>query len=103
VLTSNGEREFPGPFLRRCIRLDIQPPDAQQLAAILEAQLGSEAAASATEQISDFIAKRDSGDLLTTDQLLNAVYLATSAGVGRSLDDVADSFALSAVLRPLSQ
>ena len=26
VLTSNGEREFSAPFLRRCVRLDIQQP-----------------------------------------------------------------------------
>jgi MoxR-like ATPase len=103
VLTSNGEREFPAPFLRRCIRLDIQPPDAHQLSAILEAQLGAEAAATAATQIDDFIKRRDAGAMLTTDQLLNAVYLATSAGIGRSLDEMADSIAFGAVMRPLSQ
>ena len=27
VMTSNAEREFPPPFLRRCIRLRIDPPE----------------------------------------------------------------------------
>jgi MoxR-like ATPase len=102
VLTSNGEREFPAPFLRRCLRLDIQPPDEQQLAAILEAQLGSDAAAAAGERIRAFIDKRDAGTMLTTDQLLNSVYLATSAGLGQSPESLADALAIDAVMRPLT-
>lgn len=35
VMTSNGEREFPPPFLRRCIRLMIEPPDKKQLSDIV--------------------------------------------------------------------
>src|SRR5262249_6013195 len=31
VITSNGERDFPPAFLRRCLRLEMQPPDAEQL------------------------------------------------------------------------
>jgi len=98
VLTSNGEREFPPPFLRRCLRLDIQPPDDKQLPAILAAHLGADAAANANERISDFISKRDQGAALTTDQLLNAVYLATSGGSDQPLEDV-----VSAVMRPLTR
>ena len=29
VLTSNGERDFPAAFLRRCIRLRMPPPDVE--------------------------------------------------------------------------
>jgi MoxR-like ATPase len=105
VLTSNGEREFPAPFLRRCIRLDVQAPDEQQLVSILEAQLGAHAASGATQRITDFIARRDNGLLLTTDQLLNAVYLATSASGGKSSEELAEmlAVALEAVIRPLTQ
>jgi MoxR-like ATPase len=104
VLTSNGERDFPAPFLRRCLRLDIQPPNEQQLASILEAQLGPVAAAAAGERIREFMARRDSGaGKLTTDQLLNAIYLTTSSGSeGLTRDDVASSLAIDAVLRPLT-
>jgi hypothetical protein len=44
-----------------------------------------------------FVARRDEGSTISTDQLLNAVYLATSHGLDRQLDDVVD-----AVLRPLT-
>lgn len=39
VITSNGEREFSGPFLRRCLRLKLNPPDPTKLARILDAHL----------------------------------------------------------------
>ena len=34
VITSNGEREFPPAFLRRCLQLRLPAPDADRLAAI---------------------------------------------------------------------
>ena len=43
VLTSNGEREFPPAFLRRCLRLTIQSPNRDKLVRIVEAHLGIEA------------------------------------------------------------
>ncbi|MFD4351963.1 AAA family ATPase [Nocardia sp. NPDC058518] len=97
VLTSNGEREFPTPFLRRCLRFVLQPPDRTQLTEILTAQLGSAASAAADELISNFLASRTT-DEVTTDQLLNAVYLTTSAGTERPLDDI-----VQAVMKPLNQ
>jgi MoxR-like ATPase len=104
VLTSNGEREFPPAFLRRCLRLDLQPPDAAQVAAIVTAHLGPEAAAVAERHVREFLNRRNRSEV-TTDQLLNAIYLATSGSRHEnrsaeeidSLDDVA-----SAVMRPLS-
>ena len=39
VLTSNGERDFPPAFLRRCLRLMIPQPSAEKLARIVEAHL----------------------------------------------------------------
>ena len=32
VITSNGEREFPPAFLRRCLRLEMAAPEHEQLA-----------------------------------------------------------------------
>jgi hypothetical protein len=43
VITSNGEREFPPAFLRRCLRLDLPDPDEPRLRAIVSAHLGPEA------------------------------------------------------------
>jgi MoxR-like ATPase len=31
LITSNGERELPPAFLRRCIQLELQPPDTERL------------------------------------------------------------------------
>lgn len=74
VLTSNGEREFPPAFLRRCIRLEIEPPDPNKLSKIVEAHLGPEVSSHASGLIEDFIKKREDG-YLAVDQLLNAIYL----------------------------
>ncbi|MFI9508449.1 AAA family ATPase [Nocardia sp. NPDC052566] len=96
VLTSNGEREFPAAFLRRCLRLDLRQPDRAQLAAMVAAHLGPEAVATAQPYIRDFLAKRTLSEI-ATDQLLNVVYLAMS-GQHDSFTEV-----VAAVLRPLSE
>ena len=77
IITSNGERQFPPPFLRRCIRLDIQQPDREALVSIITAQLGPEAAERSSQLVDDFLRRRQAGDI-ATDQLLNAIYLALS-------------------------
>lgn len=78
ILTSNAEREFPPAFLRRCLRLDIQPPDLDRLRQIVATQLDEKLAAEAASLIEEFERKRKSGEgERATDQLLNAVYLVT--------------------------
>lgn len=101
VLTSNGERDFPPPFLRRCIRMTMAEPDTERLTAIVNAHLAQQQQLDAEDiqnrenvtgcevtgreltpdTISQLIAaferkrnQRDRGDL-ATDQLLNAIYL----------------------------
>ncbi|WP_416903934.1 AAA family ATPase [Micromonospora echinospora] len=98
VLTSNGEREFPPAFLRRCVQLDLAQPDERRIAAIVRAHLGDDALAEAADLIEDFLARREQGQL-ATDQLLNAVYLLHRAsGDGRpDRDELVD-----VVLRELS-
>jgi len=39
VLTSNGERDFPAPFKRRCLPLEIKLPNADELKCIADAHL----------------------------------------------------------------
>lgn len=77
VITSNGERELPPPFLRRCVRLNMQSPSAETLADIVAGHLGQHALAEGQQLIEQFLESRDYGDL-ATDQLLNAIYLVTS-------------------------
>lgn len=78
VMTSNGEREFPAPFLRRCIRLSIDLPGETKLKEIVEAHLKLYSATldlnAVDTLIKQFLARRQDGDV-ATDQLLNAVFL----------------------------
>jgi MoxR-like ATPase len=77
VITSNGEREFPPPFLRRCVRVHIQQPSAEKLSRIVSGQLSDSALDEADDVVDEFLTLRERMDL-STDQLLNAVYFATS-------------------------
>ncbi|MFD4142848.1 AAA family ATPase [Streptomyces sp. NPDC058572] len=79
ILTSNGEREFPPAFLRRCIRLRLSSlNDIEQLRPIVQAHLAG-AADDSEEVIRRFLEHASTGEL-ATDQLLNAVYLMTRTG-----------------------
>ncbi|MFP3991183.1 MoxR family ATPase [Streptomyces sp. E11-3] len=81
VLTSNGEREFPPAFLRRCVTLRLRQPQGAHLEEIVRAHLG-EPDGQARDLIDRFL-ERGSGGELATDQLLNAIYL---TGAARDLD-----------------
>jgi MoxR-like ATPase len=85
VLTSNGEREFPPAFLRRCLRLELPVPDAEQLAGIVESHLGPELTLDGQDLLNQFITRRREGDL-AADQLLNAIYLTSYAARERGAD-----------------
>ncbi len=74
IITSNEERDFPPPFMRRCLHLEIKPPDRDRLADIVRAHLGEEAANQSEELIQTFLSRQQTGDL-ATDQLLNAIFL----------------------------
>ncbi|GAB2602040.1 MoxR family ATPase [Streptomyces capparidis] len=74
VITSNGERDFPPAFLRRCVRLDLPDPDERQLREIVAAHLGEDALERVDTLLQAFLNRRAPGEL-ATDQLLNAVFL----------------------------
>jgi len=78
ILTSNGERDFPPPFLRRCLRLNMKEPNEKELNKIVAAHLEEDPQIKnqAEELIKQFMDKRKNGDL-ATDQLLNVIYLMT--------------------------
>jgi MoxR-like ATPase len=106
ILTSNGERDFPPAFLRRCLRLRMSQPNKAMLGRIVSAHLDAEfeqlkktqgegvaqarkaAAESVREElIQTFLARREQG-ALATDQLLNAIFMVTRdrSPVGSSRD-----------------
>jgi len=78
VMTSNGERDFPAAFHRRCIRVRMPRPVRED--ALTEQVLahfdGSDIAATAEEEIKEFLL-RSAKDCLAVDQLLNALHLLT--------------------------
>jgi MoxR-like ATPase len=77
VLTSNGERDFPAAFLRRCVRLRMPPPDVGLLTDIVTAHLGPAVAAECDDMIRQFAANAESTRALAVDQLMNAIYIVT--------------------------
>lgn len=78
LMTSNGERDFPPAFLRRCLRLTIPDPSEEKLTEIVRARLALDPATMlrAASLIREFHGRVRNGESLATDQLLNAVYLA---------------------------
>lgn len=89
VITSNGERDFPPAFLRRCVRLDLPVPDEERLRTIVAAHLGEEALREADDLVEAFLRRRAPGEL-ATDQLLNAVFL-RSGGVDLDAEGLLDA------------
>ncbi|MFJ9780634.1 AAA family ATPase [Amycolatopsis sp. NPDC101161] len=76
VITSNGERDFPPAFLRRCLRYETKEPDAEQLAAIVAAHALTSPETS--RLIDEFLNRRRAVGGLPSDKLLDTIYLATS-------------------------
>lgn len=77
VMTSNGERDFPPAFKRRCIRINMPNPMKDNLLSIVEAHMGEEYFQQSKKEvgllIDRFLNKKD----VATDQLLNKIYMAT--------------------------
>lgn len=86
IMTSNGDRDFPPAFLRRCLQLSIPwERRSGQLRSIIRQHLGAAAGSdpAVEELLNVFNEKRAQQDAtLAIDQLLNAIFLARSrAGV----------------------
>ncbi|MFD7553238.1 AAA family ATPase [Streptomyces sp. NPDC059835] len=77
VMTSNGERDFPAAFLRRCVRFTMPRPTVETLTRVVAAHLdeGTAGAANSQQLIATFVARLEQGENLAVDQLLNAVHL----------------------------
>jgi MoxR-like ATPase len=84
IMTSNGERDFPPAFLRRCLRIVMPEPDTSALRQIVHAHLGTELLSQSEALIQDFVDRRKHSDM-STDQLLNTIYLMTN-GVSNGED-----------------
>ncbi len=79
IITSNGERELPAPFMRRCIHLEMKPPTPERLMRIVAAhltQLDASTLNTVRKLIKQIIDRRENDEYVSTDQLLNATFLA---------------------------
>ncbi|MFJ4622941.1 AAA family ATPase [Streptomyces sp. NPDC088812] len=87
VITSNGEREFPPAFLRRCLHLHVEEPRLDRLAGIVAAHLGPQDADPRVAELVRLFAERSAQESgLATDQLLNSIWLAASGAYSRGAD-----------------
>jgi MoxR-like ATPase len=77
VFTSNGERAFSPPFLRRCIRFEMPQADRDQLARIVAAHLGDAAASIEGQAIAEFAERLRTSSHLALNQILEFVSLVT--------------------------
>lgn len=75
VMTSNGERAFPPPFLRRCIRYTMPTPDKEFLGRVVERHLTADVKERESKAITEFAERLKNGDQLAVDQLLNYLHL----------------------------
>jgi MoxR-like ATPase len=100
VMTSNGEREFPPAFLRRCMHLEIQDPNVEQLAAMVASHALDRGDEHRSRLVREFAERSRAEHGLPADRLLEAVYLATSGAY--QPDDVAWPRLLGALWHGLS-
>lgn len=82
VITSNGERELPAPFLRRCLRIEMPAPSIEKLTDIVRSHFSdlsgfSQAQKDLTQMLIETVVdlRHKEGKYVATDQLLNAIYL----------------------------
>lgn len=111
IMTSNGERELPAPFLRRCLHLELKPPDAVKLTRIVNAHfhdLDVKTQGQVQEFIQNIITRRQEKDeYVATDQLLNAIYLTSQRDLKielkTSLGDSAGKTLQDVILRTIAE
>lgn len=82
IMTSNGERDFPPAFLRRCLRLSLDAPGREQLESVVTAHLGLAAVNEYGDVIDAFLRRRSELGALPADRLLIAIHIIREAGRG---------------------
>ncbi|MFE9093130.1 AAA family ATPase [Streptomyces sp. NPDC007264] len=85
VITSNGEREFPAAFRRRCLPLEMRAPSREQLISIVVSHLRRRPEGVDT-LVDDFERRLRNGGTQSVDQLLNAVHLTTAGSFQADAD-----------------
>ncbi|HEU5470526.1 MAG TPA: MoxR family ATPase [Actinophytocola sp.] len=99
VITSNGERDFPPAFLRRCVRLDIKPPTESQLVKMAANHL-LDRDGQLRPLVREFVERGKASGGLPADKLLDTMFLATSGAYRQN--DASWRRLIDALWRPLS-
>ena len=75
IMTSNGERDFPPAFKRRCLHIELHSPNREELIKIVKSNL--DIVLDRDDKLLElFIDERTkANENMSTDQLLNALYL----------------------------
>ncbi|WP_405885015.1 ATPase [Streptomyces sp. NBC_01136] len=104
VMTSNGERDFPAAFLRRCVRFTMPKPSLEELRKVVAAHLKIDGETERSREIDpliqSFVERLAAGESLAVDQLLNAAHLLTG---GSTLAGADRQEVMDLVLRELSR
>ncbi len=102
VMTSNGERTFPAPFLRRCVRFEIGTPNQAFLEQVVDGYL-DHVKGQDRDTIAAFAQRLVAGERLAIDQLLNYLYLVTSdSAASAKMDDTVRARLEATLLEELS-
>ena len=94
VMTSNGERDFPPAFKRRCLRVTMPDPKEAALRSIVKAHFGDELynrnQDCIEKLIKDFLPKQEDGEAFdrATDQLLNTIHILTQSNGPQDEDEI---------------
>jgi MoxR-like ATPase len=77
IMTSNGERDFPPAFVRRCLRVRMPDPDPEYLKNIIASHFHGDSYEETKKATNDLITafRNKEATERATDQLLNAIYM----------------------------
>jgi MoxR-like ATPase len=108
IMTSNGERDFPPAFLRRCLRVTMPEPTPADLTNIIQTHLGVEVTQQFEEIIPELVQQfeeknKASETGLATDQLLNFVYLSMQKLQGLQSQEIELEALAELIYKPLTR
>jgi MoxR-like ATPase len=90
IMTSNGERDFPPAFVRRCLRVRMPDPDPEYLKNIIASHFHGdsyEQTKKATDKLIEDFRNKEATER-ATDQLLNAIYMRNNLNPESFTDDL---------------
>lgn len=94
ILTSNGARDFPAAFLRRCLRIKMKSPSKKYLEDIVQAHFDEEIRHQAEPFIEEYYQMVENGQALAIDQLLNTIFLLSTHQIDEEKKEILKNYLL---------